>query len=212
MACSSSSHIVSKTQDFTSSGTFVVPDNIFSLHVRAWGAGGAGGDQNPNTELGAGGGSGAYVEGDVSVQPGESVDVTVGSGGQPVSGASGLDGGTTQVQTMDSLLTATGGSGGNINGNGGTGGTASGGDVNLIGQNGGNALDQDAGMGGSAPLGGAGGFPSTSIVPTVPGGAGAGGVFGDVVVGGQAGANGLVILQWSDIVVVQSHVWHDYCC
>lgn len=63
---------------FTTSGSdasFVVPPGINVLQIKSW-AGGGGGGVNNNT-----GGPGGYVEGVVSVTPGETLTVRVGLGG-----------------------------------------------------------------------------------------------------------------------------------
>jgi len=63
----------SQAIQFQYSGTdqaFKVPASVFSLHVKIWGAGG-----------GVSGGSGAYVEGNIPVTPGETLTVVTGQGG-----------------------------------------------------------------------------------------------------------------------------------
>jgi hypothetical protein len=56
--------------------TYVVPPNVRSLTVHAWGAGGGGG-----SSVDARGGGGAYVSGTLAVTPGERLRLVVGRGG-----------------------------------------------------------------------------------------------------------------------------------
>lgn len=57
-----------------SNQSFVVPSGITSVNVYMWGAGGGAG-------LGAGGGAGCYVQGILTVIPGETLTIVVGQGG-----------------------------------------------------------------------------------------------------------------------------------
>ena len=57
-----------------SNQSFVVPSGITSVNVYMWGAGGGAG-------LGAGGGAGCYVQGVLTVTPGETLTIVVGQGG-----------------------------------------------------------------------------------------------------------------------------------
>jgi fimbrial isopeptide formation D2 family protein/uncharacterized repeat protein (TIGR01451 family) len=68
---------------FTFSGGdqgFTVPDGVTSLNVKVWGAGG-GGSIATGFDIGAPGGSGGYVAGDVEVTPGDQYVVMTGGGG-----------------------------------------------------------------------------------------------------------------------------------
>jgi hypothetical protein len=63
--------------------TYTVPDGVTSIKVKCWGA--AGGARN--------GGAGGYAGGDVSVTPGDTIQVVVGQGGRVSSSANYLGGG-----------------------------------------------------------------------------------------------------------------------
>lgn len=119
-------------QIFSTSGTFVVPNNISSVKVTMYGAGGGGGGaaNYPNQgtfTTGGGGGAGGYFEAIVPVIPGASVTVTVGTGGTAGSNGAahvpnqtaGSPGGSTSFDTI-----VLGGGGGGATGNWGAGGSA----------------------------------------------------------------------------------------
>ncbi|MGZ4078819.1 MAG: PKD domain-containing protein, partial [Bacteroidia bacterium] len=59
--------------------TFTVPPCVYSIHVKAWGAGGGAG--GTDSYVGAEGGGGGYVESDLAVVPGQVLTMIVGSGG-----------------------------------------------------------------------------------------------------------------------------------
>lgn len=117
-----------KRDSFTSSGTFNVPNNVSKIFVVAAGGGGGGGGGgrgtgvSPNGAGGGGGGAGAmpYLIA-LSVTPGGTVTVTVGSGGSGGTGATattadgsdGGNGGNTTVATGGNTYTFLGGTGGN---------------------------------------------------------------------------------------------------
>jgi hypothetical protein len=137
----------SGSESFTSSGIFNVPDGVSSITIEVVGAGGSGGFNGTG-----GGGGGGYAKGEYAVEPGESLEVTVGIGG------SGASAGTTSVS---SLISATGGENGisvpnpNIGGGGAagvgsggtianrTGGTGGGGYYTYFGGGGGGAAGSD---------------------------------------------------------------------
>jgi len=83
-------------QEFTTPGTytFIVPANVESISMVAVGGGG-GGAQISDDGGGGGGGALAYSN-NVSVTPGESLTIVVGTGGAPGDGA-GTAGGTSSV-------------------------------------------------------------------------------------------------------------------
>lgn len=62
-------------------GTFVVPDNVSSLSLYAWGGGGGGGATSSNSSAGGGGGGGAVAFSSISVVPGTTCYYSVGNGG-----------------------------------------------------------------------------------------------------------------------------------
>lgn len=208
--------IVGRTQLFTSSGTFTVPDGVTSVEVEGWSGGGAGGASNNSTagatlvgNPGAGGGAGAYFYKRITgLTPGATETVTVGAGGAGGAGAGGGMGGTS---SFGSHASATGGLGGSFGSstvaNGGAGGTATGGDLNIAGGQGG-ASGTNSGTvipsnlyivfarGGMPPRGiGTIDFCNTGSAGSgfASGGAGASG--GSGLAGGN-GAPGLVIVRW----------------
>ena len=66
---------------YTASSTFVVPANVTSVTVEAWGGGAGGGRARGNPATGGGGAGGAYAKKAVAVTPLQSYAVTVGAGG-----------------------------------------------------------------------------------------------------------------------------------
>ncbi len=132
--------------------TWVVPAGVVSIGIEAWGGGGGGGGSGSQVPQdcggliatgGAGGGSGGYGVHIVDVSPGDTISITVGTGGPGgVALAPGIQGGTTIVAINGVLaVRATGGGPGNPGANeplgavscgtispttiGGAGGTAS---------------------------------------------------------------------------------------
>lgn len=172
-------------QVYTSQGaaTFVVPTGITSITVKLWGGGGGGGAGGSSAAGGAGGGSG-FVEGTVTVTPGETLNVYVGGGGgggtRNTAGGGGGGGGYSSIYRGSTLLAlAAGGGGGgggrnssgNTGGQGGPGGGASGVNGSAAGVAGG-------GGGGTASAGGSGGTGgsnSGTAGASLTGGAGANG-------------------------------------
>lgn len=146
----------SKSQYFTSNGTFTVPTNVTLVWVTAWGGGGGGGGGCGST-AGAGGGGGGEIiyRYPVTVTGGANVSVTIGSGGSggkyrdPVcmvsSGNNGAD------TTFGSFITARGGSGA-PGGGGGNGGGVGGGNGGT-----GSGVDGSRGLYTTFTMGGAGG-------------------------------------------------------
>lgn len=120
--------------------SYVVPANVTSLTVSVTGGGGGGGAGNDGGYVhygwtGGGGGSGYSSNSTISVTPGETLTIAVGSagsggpGGCGPGGNSGGTGGSSQVlRGVTALLTALGGQGGTSPGGGagvgGAGGTA----------------------------------------------------------------------------------------
>ncbi len=76
-----SKSILTTTYNLTNSDQyFIVPDGVTSIRVKMWGAGGGGG--NPGSwSYGYPGGGGGYTESDISVNPGDILNVVVGAGG-----------------------------------------------------------------------------------------------------------------------------------
>jgi len=145
-------------QNFTSSGTFTVPAGVTSIAVVVVGGGGGGGGSEDSDETGGGGGGGAlaYVN-NLSVTAGESLTVTVGSGGNGGNGDSGgSSGGFSRLARGGTTLAqANGGGGGQHRGSGGSGGTVSTGTGGSGGQGGQGSNRNGSNSGGG---GGAGGY------------------------------------------------------
>lgn len=143
---------------FTTSGTWTCPQGVTTIQVEAWG-GGAGGRSTANTNghVGGGGGGGAYARRNaITVVPGATYTITVGTGGAANTA------GTASTATINGVtITAAGGSVGAASGTGtpagGTGGTIAGsvGDVRFAGGNGGSGFGSGA-SGGSGSGGGGG--------------------------------------------------------
>jgi hypothetical protein len=111
---------------------FIVPAGVSRIHVELWGGGGAGGNGGSGVAVqtctptfctiathqggsGGGGGAGAYYRGVISVTPGETLEVLLGSRGAftNVCGASGGEGGDTVVRRGATVIAqANGGFGG----------------------------------------------------------------------------------------------------
>ncbi len=88
--------------------TWTVPTNVTDVFVEAWGGGGGGASAG-----GGAGGTYAYASGKVT--PGESITITIGTGGTAASTEAGIatDGGNTSVGGSLFSLTARGGGGAN---------------------------------------------------------------------------------------------------
>ena len=178
------SDILGQSQTFTSSGTFIVPVGVNTVTVEAWGGGGAGGGVNGGiftTRVGGGGAGGTYTKAiNVSVNPGQVINVSVGAGGTGVNQGNGNNGGTT-IFASSVPVSAVGGGGGKVgDGNDATGaGGALATGITFNGGKGADAIASASGGGG----GGAGNTGSGSSASGVTGGAGGSG-------GGGAGANG----------------------
>jgi hypothetical protein len=196
---------LSQISEVTASKTFVVPTGVARLSVEAWGGGGGGSAevQFPDCISSAGGGSGGYLRAIVSVMPGESLTITVGSGGAP-----GVAGGSSSVMRGSSILVSAGGGGGGtaLSGPGaGTTGGAGGqvvspGGIVRAGNPGANGtFDFMCAMGPgnppTSPAGAAGAAIQGSVIPLNTGSAGGLGAIG-FGVAAQSGGPGDVILTW----------------
>jgi hypothetical protein len=213
-----------QTEEFTESGTFIVPETVTEITVQIWGGGGAGGGSTNagffRARGGAGGGGGAYADSILTVEPGQELRVVIGSGGAGVSGANGNAGGPSFVgpdtNPDNAFVRAAGGSGGmgNTAGGsppGGAGGMAedSIGQNRISGDDGGDGatgfyIGTSSGAGGDgANGGGSGGAALTSFTSdgnpgNIPGGGGGGARTsqdGGAQAGG-AGAAGKIIIGW----------------
>lgn len=174
----------------TTSGTFSVPAGVTEINVQTWGSGGAGSSLSINRG-GGGGGAGAYAQSLLTVVPGTTYNITVGTGG--VSGTNGTD-----SSFGASLVVAKGGlSASSNNNNGALGGAASPssiGDVTTAGGNGANGINGSYGGGGGASPGtllpGVDATNATGAVANAGGGNGANGRSGSQGNGSSATGNG----------------------
>lgn len=118
MGCATPTSNPTSSPSQANASTWVVPSNVQTIRVQAWGGGGGGaggGSMSNGTSLFAsGGGAGAYVSASFAVTPGSQLSYIVGSGGAGGGpGASGSPGGSTWIKDgQDTLLTAGGGTGG----------------------------------------------------------------------------------------------------
>ena len=109
--------------------TFVVPSGVTTINFIAWGAAGGSGQASGS------GGGGGFIEGDVAVTAGETLNVKVGGGGQTSPSQAGImgggGGGTGIYRSTTVLAIAGAGGGGQSNGGaagkGGAGGGTTGG-------------------------------------------------------------------------------------
>ncbi len=126
----------SKSQAFTSSGTFTVPTGVTEIWVTAVGAGGGGAG---GVGAGGGGSGAALSHYPMSVTPGDSIRIYIGAGG--VGGATNVNGNPGGNDTIASAIVVYGGGAG-TDANGGNGGMPGGGapgsSTSSTGNNGGN--------------------------------------------------------------------------
>ncbi len=111
--CDGSDATTTLQDDYTIAGeyTFTVPAGVNVITASLWGAGGAGGDQS-----GAKGGGGGFVEASFAVTAGETLDLSIGEGGN----APGEGGGATFIYRGATLVVVAGaGGGGASDGNSG---------------------------------------------------------------------------------------------
>ena len=172
-----------QTTNFTTSGSFIPPAGVTSITVNAYGAGGGGGHgANSGTANGGGGGGGGgfALNAAITVTPGTSYPITIGTGGTAGTVTNGGTGGATTATFGGTSITANGGTGGlsyTNSATGGTGGNASGGTTNRTG--GAGKTGTTTGSGGGGGGGGTTGNGGSGAIPT----AGTSG-------GGNAGAGG----------------------
>lgn len=204
-----------KSEIFLVSGTWIRPAGVTVVEIEVIGAGGggAGGDTASPFFAGGGGGGGGYVFGvEESVTGNISIAIGLkGTGG--AANGSGNAGGNSQTSGGGTTTKTAGGGGAGVHPSaGGDGGTAVGatGDHKVLGQPGGSQMAgtiTDASAGFNVPGGGGSAFRSPGAPMSgsnasgqdaaLPGGGGTGG--GPAVGGsGGDGANGLVILRWSE--------------
>jgi hypothetical protein len=165
--------------------TFTVPTGVTSVTVQAWGAGGSGGNGSSGTGSGGGGGGGGFARATLTVTPGESLTINVGSGGTKAVAASdgGYGGGFSAVLRSATYLVQAGGGGGG----GGAQGTSAGG----AGGAGGGATAVN-GTAGTGTTGGGLGIGGSTVAGTggAAGTSGSAGYSGAANLGGDAGGSG----------------------
>ena len=179
-----------RTETFTTSGTWVVPEGVTKVDIFLVGGGGGGVGNYSSGTIGGGGGGGytQFVK-DYMVTPGKTINYIVGAGGSGGSTTASAGGATSFG------ISVNGGSGAGSDpdykgGDGGSGGSSYRNYTNLSGTNGGNGA---GGMQSSRTItGGKGqGFPTmdpyTGTVYSAGGGLRSPGKYGD---GGQAGSSG----------------------
>jgi len=193
-------------QSWSEPGTYpwIVPDGVYWINARIWGAGGGGGGSSTagNPSAGSAGAGGGYAEGWVPVTPGQLLPITVGAGGA----GGGMQGGTGGTTSVGTLMSATGGDYGQAGVNGiftgavALGGVGIGGTVNEFGTYGSygfplNSSSAIGGIGGGTFAGASnGGLSSGAGAPgNHPGGGGCGGANNG---NGGAGAPGLAIISY----------------
>lgn len=181
------------TDTYTASGSWVAPTGVTSVTVDVWAGGGGGGSGSGGGAGGGGGGGGAFSEQTgITVVPGNSYTVTVGTGGtgQVFFGAASTAGGDSWFSTTGTVL-AKGGTGAGA-GVGAAGGVAASGvgttkwSGGLGGSDGGvGSGDAGAGGGGGGGTTGNGGTGQNSSGTCTPGIGGTG-----TSVGGGNGGDG----------------------
>lgn len=190
------------TDTITSTQNWTVPVGVYSITVEAWGAGGGGGGDTTTGGYGGGGGAGGgYSKSTgISVTPGTSYSVVVGTGGAGgANAASPGVGGTGGDSTFNSTTVVakggTGGAGGTSGGaSGGTGGASGSGtgDTKTSGGNGGTGATLGGGggggSGGDSTGGGTGGNASVGTGGTAGSAGTTNGSAGGA--GGNSGGNG----------------------
>lgn len=218
---------------FASGGAFTVPQGVYTIYLSGCAAGGGGasgatnnGGQSSLVGGGGGGGGGAgqsIIKQAYSVTPGQSLTVTIGSGGNGAQasasggGYSGNSGGNTSVSGLVTLTGGTGGYAGGVVGNnaaGGGGAGGYGGEGYPAGSSGSDGNYAGNGGAGASSMFGAGGGGSRAIKtnPTDSrlsgqpaygygsGGGGSGGAYGSssavVTYAAGNGAPGIMIVEW----------------
>lgn len=132
--------------------SYMIPQNVTSIVVQAWGAGGKGSYRNNNSGgAGGGGGGGAFAQSTLNVIEGDTLQIRIGAGSSTYASA----GGDTYIYKTinNNLVLAKGGSSPAINSNtGANGGTANGsiGQIRYAGGNGASMTNGNIGGGGGA--------------------------------------------------------------
>ena len=185
----------SRTQIFTSSGSFTAPTGVTKVYLTMCGAGG-GGKTSAGGGNGGGGGSagGAIVNYPFTVTPGNSYTVTINAGG-----SAGASGGTTVFDsiTMPGGLSGVAGSTGGASVTCSNGAQpcsfSSAGSAGLGDGSGGAGGNSLVGAGGTATATGTGGAAGNNAAANTCGGGGGGQANGGT---GGTGGSGIVIVQY----------------
>jgi len=182
---------------YTSNGTWTAPAGVTTAWLTGCGPGGGGAGGNSATVGGGGGGGGQSVIAEaVTVVPGTSYTVTIGTGGAgSVSAAANGSAGSGPTVFGSTLLSLAAGAGGTVSGAGGAaggaGGSAQGGATGVSGS------DNPVGGTGGSSMFGAGGAGGTSVTsPRTGSGYGSGGGGGAQSALGAAGSNGFLLVEW----------------
>jgi len=194
-----------KSDTYTGSTSWTVPQGVTSISVTVvgGGGGGGGGTEKGNGYGGGGGGGGAVSYGTLAVSPGNVVSISVGSGGNGagqsnLSPGGGDNGGGSSISCPGGSVSAGGGKAGGRWG-GGAGG--SGGSAGSGGGTGGGDHDSGSGGKGGNSYGNGGGAGQQNGSNGTNGGGGGGGGFQDRCCNwggaGGKGGNGLVIINYT---------------
>jgi len=182
---------------YTSNGTWTAPAGVTTAWLSGCGPGGGGAGGNSATVGGGGGGGGQSVIAEaVTVVPGTSYTVTIGTGGAgSVSAAANGSAGSGATVFGSTLLSLAAGAGGTVGGGGGAAGGAGGSQQG--GAAGVSSTDFPVGGTGGSSMFGAGGAGGTSIAaPRTGSGYGSGGGGGVQSALGAAGSNGFLLVEW----------------
>jgi len=201
------------SQSFSSSGSFtwVVPDGVTVAEFIVYGAGGGGSGGRAISGLngitvagGGGGGAGGYGLILTSVTAGDSISITVGSGGAgaPYNASGVSQGDTGTVSSVGAILSVNGGGGGTSQ-SGGLGGHSFGGDVNISGEHGHYAQFTPwttqvwhGGAGGRGIRNGAGSTLAGFDGPMAGSGGSGAARSNTTAASGGDGADGLIVVRW----------------
>lgn len=207
------------TQPYTTSGSFTVPAGVTSLTVEAWGGGGKGGSKNggAGVEYGGGGGGG-YAKKVLTVTPGLSYSVTVGSGSTstaaggdswfsnntvilakggnsvPDNTTTGASGALSSACIGDTVLSGGNGANATTGTSGGGGGSSAGTVLNGVSATNQNGATAPTGGGNGGSGGSASGAGSNGTSGVLPGGGGGGGGKGN---NGGSGGGGKINVTWT---------------
>jgi hypothetical protein len=194
----------SGVQTFLNAGQFTVPWGVTQVEVEVWGGGSGSYASVPGISSGGGAGGGYARKRITGLVAGQSILVTIGSGGAAgtTGGASPTAGGTSSFGTY---VSATGGglnslaNTGNPQNGAWPGGDGYYGDVNVTGSAGQAGAGNQGGLGGAAALGGgaqnSGTWGNTGFFPG-GGASGPGTGASNTAYNGAAGAPGLIVVRW----------------